>query len=46
MEELAGKRNIRMANATLKGGKEKGCDINSLDVSYALFKRGVTTIYD
>ena len=35
------------ANATLKGGREEeGCVINSLDATYVLFKRGVTTIYD
>ena len=34
-----GKRNI-------EGREGEGCVINSLDASYVLFKRGVTTIYD
>ena len=38
MQELAGKRNIRTANATLKG-REEECVINSLDASYVLFKK-------
>ena len=39
MQELASKRNIRTANATLKGGREEECVINSLDASYVLFKK-------
>ena len=39
MQELASKRNIRTANATLKGGREEECIINSLDASYVLFKK-------
>ena len=39
MQELTGKHNI-------EGREEEGCLINSLDASYVLFKRGVTTIYD
>ena len=39
MQELAGKRNIRTANAMLKGGREEKCVINSLDASYVLFKK-------
>ena len=39
MQELASKRNIRTANATLKGGREEQCVINSLDASYVLFKK-------
>ena len=37
--KLTGKRNI-------EGREEESCVINSLDASYVLFKRGVTTIYD
>ena len=40
MQELASKRNIRTANATLReGGREEECVINSLDTSYVLFKK-------
>ena len=39
MRELAGKGNIRTANATLKGGREEECVINSLDANYVLFKK-------
>ena len=39
MQELASKRNISTANATLKGGREEECVINSLDASYVLFKK-------
>ena len=39
MQELTGKRNN-------EGREEEGCVISSLDASYVLFKRGVTTIYD
>ena len=39
MQELASKCNIRTANATLKGGREEECVINTLDASYVLFKK-------
>ena len=33
-------------NRNIEGREEEGCVISSLDASYWLFKRGVTTIYD